>query len=159
MSCACIGIYRKKRLDESFREILRKYQKHIIEDTCWFSIELEYHMKHDFTVNERQQLTKVFGCIPEQEILIFGECDRIFIAAYEMVRYFGGLLSVPLASSVEEVNSYPGTKIPIQKTIDKDQDNDEVDYWLLDHVFMRSYFKNIRENKDKFLLAPFLPCA
>jgi hypothetical protein len=41
MACACIGVYRKERLDESYREILRQYQKYVIEDTCWFSIELE----------------------------------------------------------------------------------------------------------------------
>ena len=93
MACACIGVYRKERLDESFREILRSYQKYIIEDTCWFSIELEYHMKTTYTDFEKQQLTKVFGCFPEQEILIFGECDRIFVAAYEIIRHFGGLLN------------------------------------------------------------------
>ncbi len=34
MTCACIGIFMAERLDESYREILRRYQKYVIEDTC-----------------------------------------------------------------------------------------------------------------------------
>jgi hypothetical protein len=48
MTGACIGIFRKERLDESFREVLRKYQHHVIEDTPWFSIELEWHMQSTY---------------------------------------------------------------------------------------------------------------
>jgi hypothetical protein len=48
-----------------------------LEDTCWFSIELEWHMRPDYTDHGKQQLTKMFGKFPEQEINIFGEVDRI----------------------------------------------------------------------------------
>jgi hypothetical protein len=60
MDCACIGVYRKERLDESFREVLIRYQKYVIEDTCWFSIELEYRMKPEYTEYEQEQLICVF---------------------------------------------------------------------------------------------------
>jgi len=45
MACACNIIYRTELLDESDRKILRKYQKYVIEDTCWFSIEFDFHMR------------------------------------------------------------------------------------------------------------------
>ena len=115
MACACISVYRKERLDESYREILRAYQKYVIEDTCWFSIELEWHMKHPYTKYEKLQLTEVFGRFPEQEILIFGECDRIFVAAYEIIKRFGGLLSINIGSDRKHINSHNGTKIEIHK--------------------------------------------
>ncbi len=70
MACACIGIYRAEPLDESFMEILKCYQKYVIEDTCWFSIEFKWHMIHAYTDFESEQLTEVFGCFPGQEILI-----------------------------------------------------------------------------------------
>ena len=81
MACACIIIYRAGLLDESVKEILRIYQEYVIEDTSWFSIEPEWHMRPTFTDYEKQQLTEVFGCFPVQDICIFGECDRIFVAA------------------------------------------------------------------------------
>jgi len=37
MDYACIGIYRKTRLDESYRAILRAYQLSLKEDTTWFN--------------------------------------------------------------------------------------------------------------------------
>ena len=80
-------------MDESYRGIFRRYQKYVIEDTCWFSIELEYHMKPTYTEYEKKQLTKVFGCIPGQEILIFGECDRIFVATTP-VRYLPDFIRI-----------------------------------------------------------------
>jgi hypothetical protein len=105
MSGACIKIFQKERLHESYREIFRRYQKYVIEDTCWFSIELEYHMKPTYTKFEREQLINVFGSFPQQEILIFGECDRIFVAAYEIIKRFGGLLSVRIGSDRIDINS------------------------------------------------------
>jgi hypothetical protein len=160
MNCACIGIYRKDRLDESYREILRRYQKYVIEDSCWFSIELEWHMEHTYTDHERHQLIKVFGCFPEQEILIFGPCDRIFVVAYELIKHLGGLLSVNLADERDTINSYPGIKIAVQKKKYKYPLKHEPDYWLVDHVFIRKYFaKGIEHNFERFKLAPFLPSA
>jgi len=160
MNCACIGIYRLECLDESYRDILRKYQKHVIEDTCWFSIELEWHMKRTYTAYERQKLTEVFGRFPEQEILIFGECDRIFVAAYEIIKHFGGLLSVNLAGERDTINSYPGIKIEVQKKRYKYPLKHDPDYWLVDHIFIRKYFaKGIEHNFERFKLAPYLPRA
>jgi hypothetical protein len=159
-SCACISIYRKEHLDESFRDILRKYQKSVIEDTCWFSIELEYHMKPTYTDNEKQQIIEAFGRFPEQEILIFGECDRIFVAVYEITIHFGGLLRVNLGGERATINSYPGVKNEIQQRKYKYSLNHEPDYWLVDHVFIRKYFaKNIEDNFQKFKLDKFLPYA
>jgi hypothetical protein len=160
MDCACIGVYRAERLDESYREILRKYQKYVIEDTCWFSIELEYHMKPTYTDFEREQLTEVFGCFPEQEILIFGECDRIFVAAYEIVKHFGGLLNVDIGSARKYINSHMGVKIEIHKKKWRNPLRHEPDYWLVDHIFIREYFaKGIEQNYEKFKLDLFLPYA
>lgn len=158
MGGACIGVYRKVRLDESFREVLRKYQKYVIEDTCWFSIELEYHMKPDYTVNETKQLTKVFGSFPEQEILIFGECDRIFVAAYEIIKHFGGLLNVNVSSNRSEVNLYNGIKIEIHKKKYINLSRVEPDYWLVDQIFIKEYFADVSGNNfERFKLDPFLP--
>ena len=160
MSYACIGIYRKERLDESYREILRKYQKSVIEDTCWFSIELEWHMKPTYTKYEKFQLTQIFGSFPKQELLIFGECDRIFVAAYEIIKHFGGLLRVNLASDREKINSYPGIKIEVHKEMHKDPLDDEPDYYLVDHIFIRKFFaKGIEHNYERFKLDPFLYSA
>ena len=160
MNCACIGIYRLERLDESYRDILRKYQKHVIEDTCWFSIELEWHMKRTYTKYEKHLLTEVFGCFPEQEILIFGESDRIFVVAHEIIKHFGGLLRVNLAGERDTINSFPGIKIEIQKKRYKNPLKHEPDYWLVDHIFIRQYFaKSIEHNFDKFKLDKYLPSA
>lgn len=113
MSCACIGILRTERLDDSYRGMLRHFQKKVIEDTCWFSIELEWHMKSTYTDYEKEQLIGVFGQFPEQEILIFGECDRIFVAAHELIRHFGGMLYINLSTSKSKLDVYPGKKIPV----------------------------------------------
>jgi hypothetical protein len=94
MDCACIGIYRKERLDEKYREILKMYQLLLEEGATWFSIELEWRMLPSYTRFELEQLKKIFGNSPEQEILIFGDCDRIFVAAHEIIKHLGGLLSV-----------------------------------------------------------------
>jgi len=160
MAGACIGIYRAEPLDESYREILRNYQKHVIEDTCWFSIELEYHMLPTYTDFEVQQLTEVFGRFPEQVIWIFGECDRIFVVAYELVKHFGGLLSVNLASNRRKINSFPGIKIAVHKKQYKNLKKYEPDYYLVDHIFIRDFFaKGIEHILEKFKLDPFLPKA
>jgi hypothetical protein len=159
MNGACLGIYRKERLDESFREVFRKYQKHIIEDTCWFSIELEYHLKPTYTKFETKKLTDVFGCFPEQVIWIFGESDRIFVASHEIIKHFGGLLGVPLAPDRDKINSCTGLTIPIQKKRYKYPGKHNVDYWLVDHIFIRNYFEGLEDKFDRFKLAPFLPVA
>jgi len=158
MSYACISIYRKTRLDESYRAIFRMYQQHLKEDTTWFSIELEWHMKPTYTEYEKKQLTEIFGSFPEQKILIFGACDRIFVAAYEIIKHLGGLLRVNLAGDRDTNNSNPGIKIPIQKKQYKDPSKHDPDYYLVDHIFIRKYFaKGIEHNIDRFRLAPFLP--
>ena len=158
MSCACIGIYRKIRLDESFRETLNMYQLLLKEDATWFSISLEWHMKPTFTDYERQQLTEVFGCFPQQEILIFGDCDRIFVAAYEITKHFGGLLRVNLVGEIDTIKSFPGIKIAVHKKKHKNPLKYEPDYYLVDHIFIREYFaKGIEHNFKRFQLDPFLP--
>jgi hypothetical protein len=160
MACACIGIYRKERLDESFREILRRYQQHVIEDTCWFSIELEWHIKSGHTKYERQQLTEVFGSFPKQEIFIFGEGDRIFVAAYELIKHFGGLLNVSLATDRVKVYLYDGIKIAIHQKKYKYPERYDPDYWLVDHIFIKDYFgKGCGDNFERFKFAPFLHTA
>jgi hypothetical protein len=159
MACACIGIYRKERLDESYRWILRQYQKHVIEDTCWFSIELEWHRESTYTTYEKQQLTKVFGKFPEQEILIFGECDRIFVAAYEIIKHTGGLLYVNISSPRERVNLYPGKKIEVFKKKHRNPLKHMADRWLVDHRFIREFFWKENENYERFKLYMFLPSA
>ena len=159
MNCACISIYRAECLDESYREILRKYQKQVIEDICWFSFELEWHMKRTYSKYEREQLIKVFGSFPQQEILIFGACDRIFVTAYEIIKHLGGLLRVPLATDREKINSYPGIKIEVQKKKYKYPLKHNPDYYLVDHIFIREYFSGMETNFERFKLAPYLPMA
>jgi len=160
MTCACIGMFRVEHLDESYREILRRYQKYVIEDTCWFSIEHEWHIQPTYTDYERWQLTEVFGRFPEQEILIFGECDRIFVAGYEIIKHFGGLLNVNIGHDRAKVNSFPGRKIEIHKTKHRNPLKHDPDYWLVDHIFIREYFtKGIEHNYERFKLDRFLNFA
>ncbi|HZK62330.1 MAG TPA: hypothetical protein VFC41_09640, partial [Anaerovoracaceae bacterium] len=153
MACACIGIYRAEPLDEPIREILRSYQRYVIEDTCWFSIDFEWHMKPAYTDYEKQQLTEVFGRFPEQEILIFGECDRIFVAAYEIIKHFGGLLNVNISDTRKEIYSHRGIKIEIHKKKWRNQLRHEPDYWLVDHIFIREFFAKVSgDNFEKYKL-------
>lgn len=160
MDCVCISVYRTERLDESYREILRCYQKYVIEDTCWFSIEPEWHMKFTYTDFEKQQITEVFGCFPEQEIYIFGECDRVFVAAYEIIKRFGGLLRVPLGSDRKNINSHKGIKIEIHEKKWRNPLRHDPNYWLVDHIFIREFFANgITDNFEKFKLDVFMPYA
>lgn len=160
MAGACIGIYRAELLDESYREIFRRYQKYVIEDTCWFSIELENHREPTYTGYEKKQLTEVFGCLPGQEILIFGECDRIFVAAYEIIKRFGGLLSVSIGSDRVDINSHKGIKIEVHKKKRKYPLRHKPDYWLVDHIFIREFFADISgDNFEKFKLEVFMPYA
>ena len=156
-SCACIGVLRADRLDDSYRSILRNYQKLVIEDTCWFSIELEWHMKRTYTKYERKQLTKVFGKFPEQEILIFGECDRIFVVAHEIILHLGGLLYVSLGYNNQMINQCPGTKIPVYE---KQSSKQKPGRWLVDHIFIRENFSSTSGNNfERFKLDPFLYSA
>jgi hypothetical protein len=158
MDCACIIIFRAGLLDESVREILRIYQQYVIEDTCWFSIEPEWHMRPTFTDYEKQQLTEVFGCFPVQDICIFGECDRIFVAAYEIIKRFGGLLSVNIGSNRKNINSHKGIKIEIHKKKWRNPLRHEPDYWLVDHTFIREFFAKVSgDNFEKFKLELFIP--
>ena len=160
MCCGCIGVYRKERLDESFREILRRYQKYVIEDTCWFSIELEYHMKPTYTDFERQQLTEVFGCFPEQVIWIFGEGDRIYVAAYEIIRHFGGLLKVNFNADRNDIHSCKGFKIEIYKKQWRNPLRHDPDYLLVDQHFIKDYYAIVSgDNFQKFKLDVFMPYA
>jgi len=79
MSCACIAIYRKYRLDQSYREILKMYKVFVNEGASWFLIEPKWHVFTSYTRFELEQLKQIFGHSPEQEIQIFGDCDRITI--------------------------------------------------------------------------------
>lgn len=117
-------------------------------------------MKPTYTEYEKKQLIEAFGSFPEQEILIFGRCDRIFVVAYEIIKHFGGLLRVNFAGDRDEINSYPGIKIGVQKKRYKYPLKHDPDYWLVDHIFIRKYFaKGIEANFERFKLAPFLPRA
>lgn len=157
MACACISIYLPEKLRYSFSPILKRYQEIVIEDTCWFSIELEWHKKPTYTDYEKEQLTKVFGCFPKQDINIFGETDRIFVAVYELIKYFGGLLIVNLGDTRKLKNSYPGVKIGIYKKKYSNQSRHKPDYWLVDDIFIRSYFnKEGESNYEKFQLEPVI---
>jgi hypothetical protein len=158
MACGCIGIYRKERLDDSNREILRRYQKYVIEDTTWFSIEPEWHMIPKYTDYEREQLKEVFGCFPEQVIWIFGEGDRIYVAAYEIIKRFGGLMSINIGENRKDINSHKGIKIEIYKKQWRNPLRHNPDYWLVDHFFIREYFaKTSGDNFEKFRLEVFMP--
>ena len=153
MTCACIGIYRQEPMDESYQEILNIYQEYVIEDTTWFSIEFEWHMKREYTDYETQQLTDVFGRFPGQEILIFGECDRIFVVAYEIIKRFGGLLRVNIGASRKEIKSHDGIKIEIHKKKWRNPLRHRPDYWLVDHLFIREFFAKVSgDNFEKFKL-------
>lgn len=157
MDCACIGILRADRLDEFYRVIFNEYEKAVIEDTCWFSIALEWHMEPTYTDYERQQLIEVFGKFPEQEVLIFGECDRIFVAAHEIIKHFGGMLYVNLGDSRSEINKYPGKKIPVYEKQYRNQSRHQPHRWLVDQVFIREYFKEDNpDNYERFKLDHFL---
>lgn len=157
MDCACIGILRADRLDDYHRSIFNEYEKAVIEDTCWFSIELEWHMEPTYTDYEKLQLSEVFGKFPEQEILIFGECDRIFVAAYEIIRHFGGMLYVNLGDSRSSINKYPGRKIPVYEKQYMNLSRHKPDRWLVDHSFIWEYFNlQANENSTKFVLRQFL---
>jgi hypothetical protein len=140
--------------------MLRQYQKKVKEDTCWFSIELEWHMKSTYTDYEKQQLIEVFGKFPEQEILIFGECDRIFVAAHELIRHFGGMLYINLSVSKSKLDVYPGKKIPVYKKHHNKPSRYIPDRWLVDHLFIREFFKDSKSDYyEKFKLDPFIYIA
>ena len=160
MACACIGIYRRDPLDESYQQILNIYQEYVIEDTTWFSIEFEWHMKREYTDYEKQQLTDAFGQFPGQEILIFGECDRIFVVAYEIIKRFGGLLHVNIGADRKDINSHKGIKIEIHKKKWRNPLLHEPNYWLVDHIFIREFFAIVSgDNFEKFKLDVFMPYA
>lgn len=116
-------------------------------------------MKRTYTKFEKQQLTEVFGRFPEQEVLIFGACDRIFVAAYEIIKHLGGSLSITLEIDRDEINSYPGIIIAVQKKKYKYPLKHDPDYYLVDHIFIREYFLGMERNFERFKLAPFLPSA
>lgn len=157
MEGACIGVYMKDRLDDSSREILKIYERYVIEDTPLFLIAPEWHQIPSYTEYERQQLTEVFGQFPEQVIWIFGECDRIFVAAYEIIKHFGGLLSVNLGGKREEINLSPGRKIGIHKIKHKNPMKHNPAYWLVDQFFILDTFAIGNEtNFERFKLDRFL---
>lgn len=160
MDGACIGVYLAESLDDSYRQILWRYQQYVMEDTAWFSIEFDWHMKPEYTRHEIRQLTEAFGRFPEQVLWIFGDCDRIFVAAYEIIRHFGGLLCVSIGDDMDTVCSYPGRKIPVYKKNYREPLKHKPENWLVDDVFIREYFKgNDQNNFDRFSLDPFLPVA
>jgi hypothetical protein len=123
-----------------------------------FLIAPEWHQIPSYTEYERQQLTEVFGKFPDQVIWIFGERDRIFVAAYEIIMRFGGLLDVNLSDIRARINSFPGSKIEFHKIKHKNPLKHKPNYWLVDHVFIRECFsKGSGDNFEKFKLCRFLP--
>jgi hypothetical protein len=89
--------------------------------------------------------------------LIFGECDRIFVAAYEIIVHFGGLLNVNLGGKREEINQHPGRKIGIYKIKHKNPLKHKPAYWLVDQFFiMDTFAKGNEYNFEKFKLDIFL---
>ena len=157
MTCACIRIYRNELLEEPIREILDRYQDFVIEDTYWFSIELEWHMKSTYTDYETQQLTQVFDQFPVQEILIFGECDRIFVAAYEIIKHFGGLLRINIGEDRKHITSHNGIKIEVHNKKWRNPLRHRPDYWLVDHKFIKEFFADVSgDNFKKFKLDIFM---
>ena len=117
-------------------------------------------MKPTYTDFERQQLTEVFGCFPEQVIWIFGEGDRIYVAAYEIIRHFGGLLRVSIGEGKNDINYHKGIKIEVHKKKRKNPLRHEPDYWLVDHIFIKEFFADISgDNFEKFKLDVFMPYA
>jgi hypothetical protein len=157
MDGACIIVYRTERLDD-YRNIFDSYEKYVIEDTCWFSIEFDFHMRPTYTEYEKQQLTEVFGCFPVQDICIFGETDRIFVAAYEIIKRFGGLLSVNIGDDRKEIKTHKGIKIEIHKKKWRNTLRHKPNYWLVDHIFIREYFAKVSgDNFEKFKLELFMP--
>lgn len=160
MAGACIIIYRVGRIAESLMDILKIYQRYVIKDTPGFSIEFDFHMRPTFTDYEKQQLTEVFDCFPIQDICIFGECDRIFVAAYEIIKRLDGLLQVNLSDSTIEINSHNGTNIEVHKKKWRNPLRHKPDYWLVDHTFIREYFAKLSgDNFEKFKLDVFMPFA
>lgn len=160
MACACIGVYRAEKLDDSFRQIIWNYQQYVIEDTCWFSIEFEWHMQPTYTDYEKEQLITVFGKFPEQVIWIFGEEDRVFVAAYELISHFGGLLDVNIGCKLSVVNKYPGIKIPFYKMKYNNPLKHKPGRWLVDQKFIWYFFGgDSNKNYEKFKLDAFMPSA
>jgi hypothetical protein len=45
-------------------ELLKIYQRYVIEDTCGFSMEFDFHMRPTYTDYEKQQFTEIFGSFP-----------------------------------------------------------------------------------------------
>jgi hypothetical protein len=157
MACACIGVYRVEKLDDSYRQIIWNYQQSVIEDTCWFSIEFDWHMKPTYTDYEKEQLINVFGKFPEQVIWIFGEEERIFVAAYELISHFGGLLMVNIDHRLSALNKYPGIKIPFYKKEFKNPLKHTPGKYLVDQQFIWNLFgvgSNL--NYEKFKLNRFI---
>ena len=97
-------------------------------------------MKHEYTDNKRRQLTQISGQSSAQEILIFGECDHIFVVTYEIIKYFGGLLHVNIDSNSKEINSHKGYRIEVHKKKWRNPLRHEPNYWLVDHLFIREFF-------------------
>lgn len=86
------------------------------------------------------------------------ECDRIFVAAYEIIKHFGGLLSVKIGEDRKDINSYQGIKIEVHKKKWQNPLRHKVDYWLVDHIFIREYFAKVSgDNFEKFKLELFTP--
>jgi hypothetical protein len=157
MAGACIIIFRAERLDESTMDLLKIYQKYVIEDTCGFSIESDFHMRPTYTDYEKEQLSEVFDTSSVQDICIFGECDRIFVVAYEIIKRFGGLLKVNIGASRKEINSHDGIKIEIHKKKWRNPLRHRPDYWLVDHLFIREFFAKVSgDNFEKFKLDVFI---
>lgn len=113
--------------------------------------------KTDIYKYEKQQPTEVFGQFPEQVIRIFGDCDRIFVAAYEIIVHLGGLFDINLSGEREVINQHPGRKIEIHKIKHKNPLKHNPAYWLVDQFFiMDTFAKGNEHNFEKFKLDLFL---
>jgi hypothetical protein len=67
------------------------------------------------------------------------------------------MLYINLAVSKSKMNLYPGKKMPVYKKHHTNPLRHKPDKWLVDHLFIREYFKGGKTgNYEKFKLDPFL---
>ena len=80
------------------------------------------------------------------------------MAAYEIIKRYGGLLNVSISASRKDINSHNGVKIEIHKKKWENPSKHKPDYWLVDHIFIREFFAKVsEENFEKFKLELFIP--
>jgi hypothetical protein len=89
--------------------------------------------------------------------LIFGEDDRIFVAAYEIIKHFGRLLGINIVGNRLSVNSFNGSEIEVYKKKHRNPLRHDPAYFLVDNIFIREFFAKVSfDNFEKFKLDRFL---